>query len=146
MYKNHFLCVHLFTALLQVNTILLYCVFCFIVEGEYVGEQTSSSTSSDCNDLDEAFVGDESTDQPSPYFPEGEMPKEEDLAATNDQKRPSISHIISSVVSAWEILVGLLSALKQVARLHLLQGNVNQAHYYAKEGALLARTMLLQGW
>ena len=121
-----------------------YCT----VEVESTEKRASSilACSSDSDHLDEAFVID---DQSSSLTAEKHSPSEEEggPSATTDQKQPaSVSHIISPVVSAWEILVGLLSALKKVARLHLLQGNVKQAYYYAKEGAMLARTMLLQGW
>lgn len=104
---------------------------------ESVVNQNSLDASSACDGLNKAFVGeDQKTTE--------EMKEAEDVSTQG--KLSSVSHIISPVVSAWEILVSLLSALKQAARLHLLQGNVNQAHYYAKEGTMLARTMLLQGW
>ena len=45
-----------------------------------------------------------------------------------------------------DVTVGLLGALREVTRVHLDQGGLREAHYYAREGAMLARTLLLRGW
>lgn len=56
------------------------------------------------------------------------------------------SLLVSSSVGAWDILIGLMSSLKCVSRLYLEQGIVKEAHHYAREGAMLARGLLLPGW
>ncbi len=56
------------------------------------------------------------------------------------------SLLVSSSVGAWDILIGLMSSLKCVSRLYLEQGIMKEAHHYAREGAMLARGLLLPGW
>ena len=56
------------------------------------------------------------------------------------------SLLVSSSVGAWDILIGLMSSLKCVSRLYLEQGIVKEAHHYAREGAMLAKGLLLPGW
>ena len=56
------------------------------------------------------------------------------------------SLLVSSSVGAWDILIGLMSSLRCVCRLYLEQGIVKEAHHYAREGAMLARELLLPGW
>ena len=56
------------------------------------------------------------------------------------------SLLVSSSVGAWDILIGLMSSLKCVSWLYLEQGIVKEAHHYAREGAMLARGLLLPGW
>ena len=56
------------------------------------------------------------------------------------------SLLVLSSVGAWDILIGLMSSLKCVSRLYLEQGIVKEAHHYAREGAMLARELLLPGW
>ena len=56
------------------------------------------------------------------------------------------SLLVSSSVGAWDILIGLMSSLKCVSLLYLEQGIVKEAHHYAREGAMLARGLLLPGW
>lgn len=52
----------------------------------------------------------------------------------------------ASVQGGQDILWGLLCALKEVTRVYLDQGGMREAYYYAREGAMLSRTVLLQGW
>lgn len=49
-------------------------------------------------------------------------------------------------VLAWNILLWLLRALHTLGRLQYLHGDIKDALYYAREGAMLARTYGLQGW
>ena len=56
------------------------------------------------------------------------------------------SLLVSSSVGAWDILIGLMTSLRGVAKLYLDQGIVKEAHHYAREGAVLARGLLLPGW
>ena len=56
------------------------------------------------------------------------------------------SLLVSSSVGAWDILIGLMASLKCVSQLYLEQGIVKEAHHYAREGAMLARGLLLPGW
>ncbi len=52
----------------------------------------------------------------------------------------------SSNVGAWHILVGLLESLRRVTTLYLCQGHLRKAHTKAREGAMMAKQVLLQGW
>lgn len=56
------------------------------------------------------------------------------------------SLLVSSSVGAWDILIGLMSSLRSVAQLYLEQGIMKEAYHYAREGAMLARGLLLPGW
>lgn len=56
------------------------------------------------------------------------------------------SLLVSSSVGAWDILIGLMSSLRGVAKLYLEQGIVKEARHYAREGATVARGLLLTGW
>ena len=49
-------------------------------------------------------------------------------------------------VEAWFVLLSLLNSMKTVCDLHMLQGDMEKAFYYAREGAMLARTLQLAGW
>ena len=49
-------------------------------------------------------------------------------------------------VSTWELLSGLLGSLEQLARGFLEAGNMREAFYYAREGVMASKQMLLQGW
>ena len=53
---------------------------------------------------------------------------------------------LSSSVLAWDILLTLLRAFLTAAKLLSLLGIMNEASYYAVEGAKLARSHQLQGW
>lgn len=52
----------------------------------------------------------------------------------------------SSSVGAWQILVSVLESLRRVSQLYLCQGNLKKAHSKAREGAMMARRISLQGW
>ena len=71
--------------------------------------------------------------------------REGDNESSNEGSEES-SLLVSSSVGAWDILIGLMSSLRGVAKLYLEQGVVKEAHHYAKEGALVARGLLLSGW
>lgn len=49
-------------------------------------------------------------------------------------------------VSTWELLSGLLGSLERLARVFLEAGNMREAFYYAREGIMASKQMLLQGW
>ena len=53
---------------------------------------------------------------------------------------------LSPQASAWSILHELFSSLRSLARTYLVQGGVREAHCYAREGLVLAKSLLLQGW
>lgn len=85
-----------------------------------------------CKDLEESRTGD-GENLESSTSEGGEVKAESPL-------------LISSSVGAWDILIGLLSSLKRVSELYLEQGMLKEAYYYAREGAMLARGLLLSGW
>ena len=67
-------------------------------------------------------------------------------SSNNEGGGAESSLLVSSSVGAWDILIGLMSSLKCVSRLYLEQGIMKEAHHYAREGAMLARGLLLPGW
>lgn len=71
---------------------------------------------------------------------------EDSSSAEDEEGGVESSLLVSSSVGAWDILIGLMSSLKCVSWLYLEQGIVKEAHHYAREGAMLARELLLPGW
>ena len=53
---------------------------------------------------------------------------------------------LNSDLISWSTLARLLDGLLELSRLHLLQGSVREALYYAREGVSLARKMTLGAW
>ena len=53
---------------------------------------------------------------------------------------------LSPQASSWRVLCQLLGSLRSLARVYLLQGGVREAHCYAREGLMLAKSLLLHGW
>lgn len=49
-------------------------------------------------------------------------------------------------VEVWFVLMLLLCSMKTVSELHMLQGGMEKAYYYAREGVMLARKLQLAGW
>ena len=49
-------------------------------------------------------------------------------------------------VGVWGVLVGLLDGLLVISRLHVQQGALREALYYAREGGSLAKMMSLGPW
>lgn len=49
-------------------------------------------------------------------------------------------------VQAWNVSLCLLRALHTLGHLQYLHGDMKDALYYAREGAMLAKTLYLQGW
>lgn len=58
----------------------------------------------------------------------------------------SESPTFSSSVIAWQILVSVLDSLKTLSCAYLSQGNVAKAYTKAREGAMMSKLTLLQGW
>ena len=52
----------------------------------------------------------------------------------------------SGYVMVWSVLLSLLKALHTLGHLQYLHGDVKDALYYGREGAMLARTLHLKGW
>lgn len=49
-------------------------------------------------------------------------------------------------MTAWSILLCLLRALRSLTHLLYLRGDVRDALYYGREGAMLARSLHLKAW
>ena len=97
-------------------------------------EDVEDTPTKDCDNVDTSNKsGGENDDEGSPSAEGGGGGMESSL-------------LVSSSVGAWDILIGLVSSLKCVSRLYLEQGVVKEAHHYAREGAMLARGLLLPGW
>ncbi len=82
------------------------------------------------------------------FLPPIDLPPTDDLnkAFTDADTLEEATPTFSSNVGAWHILVGLLESLRRVTTLYLCQGHLRKAHTKAREGAMMARQVLLQGW
>ncbi len=104
--------------------------------------------------LDEAFVG---NSEGSEHFNDSDMSpelqsvktKETDVLPSNSaesSRDPPQELSISSSLTAWDTLNRLLQSLETVARIHLVQGAVREAYYFAREGLALTKLLLLHTW
>ncbi len=82
------------------------------------------------------------------FLPPIDLPPTDDLnkAFTDANTLEEATPTFSSNVGAWHILVGLLESLRRVTTLYLCQGHLRKAQTKAREGAMMARQVLLQGW
>ena len=106
---------------------------------------TSNTSSSKDPELNGGFT-EQTTNQIPALDEDCDTTGQESANELDNEGVEESSLLVSSSVGAWDILVGVMSSLREVSRLYLEQGIVKEAHHYAREGAMLARGLLLSGW
>ena len=67
----------------------------------------------------------------------------EDISLFDEEELKEYRAKLSTSLTSWDVLDGVLTGLKQVARLSLNQGAVKEAIHYIQEGLLLSQTLCL---